>query len=117
MPLYHTDDQAMLADSATSFMAEEGNITKQLRHWRDRDCKDGFGHGCLSAASLAQAGAYPLTGQLLKVEARRHKSTEVRKETAKHLWLRVLPKTRMAGGHSAATNFVLCKRGANFSLD
>ena len=45
MPLYHDDDQAMLADSATSFMAEEGNIAKQLRHWRDRDCKDGFGHG------------------------------------------------------------------------
>ena len=45
MPLYHDDDQAMLADSARGFMAEEGNIAKQLRHWRDRDCKDGFGHG------------------------------------------------------------------------
>ena len=45
MPLYHNEDQAMLADTATSFMAEEGNIAKQLRHWRDRDCKDGFGHG------------------------------------------------------------------------
>jgi len=44
MPLYHTEDQAMLADSASGFMAEEGNIAKQLRHWRDRDCKDGFGH-------------------------------------------------------------------------
>ncbi|QUL37916.1 acyl-CoA dehydrogenase family protein [Erythrobacter sp. JK5] len=44
MPLYHDDDQAMLADTATSFMAEEGSIAKQLRHWRDRDCKDGFGH-------------------------------------------------------------------------
>ncbi|MHA7819917.1 MAG: acyl-CoA dehydrogenase family protein [Erythrobacter sp.] len=45
MPLYHDEDQAMLADTATSFMAEEGAIAKQLRHWRDRDCKDGFGHG------------------------------------------------------------------------
>ena len=45
MPLFHNEDQAMLADTATSFMAEEGNIAKQLRHWRDRDCKDGFGHG------------------------------------------------------------------------
>ncbi|MCP9221269.1 acyl-CoA dehydrogenase [Erythrobacter sp. LQ02-29] len=45
MPLYHDDDQAMLADSASQFMAEEGAIEKQLRHWRDRECKDGFGHG------------------------------------------------------------------------
>ena len=28
-----------------SFMAEEGAIAKQLRHWRDQGCKDGFGHG------------------------------------------------------------------------
>ena len=45
MPLYHTDDQAMLADTAKPFMAEEGSIAKQLRHWRDINCKDGFGHG------------------------------------------------------------------------
>ncbi len=45
MPLYHDEDQTMLADTASAFMAEEGNIAKQLRHWRDRDCKDGFGHG------------------------------------------------------------------------
>ena len=45
MPLYYDDDQTMLADSASQFMAEEGAIKKQLRHWRDRDCKDGFGHG------------------------------------------------------------------------
>ncbi len=44
MPLYHNEDQAMLADSASGFMAEEGNIAKQLRHYRDRDCPDGFGH-------------------------------------------------------------------------
>ncbi len=44
MPLYHDEDQAMLADTARQFMASEGNTAKQLRHWRDRDCKDGFGH-------------------------------------------------------------------------
>lgn len=45
MPLYHTDDQTMLSDTVGQFMAEEGAIAKELRHWRDRDCKDGFGHG------------------------------------------------------------------------
>ena len=45
MPLYHNDDQAMLADTARQFMADEGSIQNQMRHWRDRDCKDGFGHG------------------------------------------------------------------------
>ena len=45
MPLYHTEDQAMLADTARQFMGEEGAIAKQLRHWRDTNCKDGFGHG------------------------------------------------------------------------
>jgi alkylation response protein AidB-like acyl-CoA dehydrogenase len=40
-----TDDQKMLQDTAASFLAEEGSIAKQLRHWRDIDCKDGFGHG------------------------------------------------------------------------
>ena len=44
MPLYHTEDQAMLAETVTQFMAEEGAIAKQLRHWRDKGCKDGFGH-------------------------------------------------------------------------
>ena len=44
MPLYHTEDQAMLADTARQFMADEGTIAKQLRHWRDTNCKDGFGH-------------------------------------------------------------------------
>jgi len=45
MPLYLNDDQAMLRDTARAFMAEEGAIAKQLRHWRDIGCKDGFGHG------------------------------------------------------------------------
>ena len=44
MPLYHTEDQAMLADTARGFMADEGNTAKQLRHFRDINCKDGFGH-------------------------------------------------------------------------
>ncbi|MEY4952319.1 MAG: hypothetical protein RL299_743 [Pseudomonadota bacterium] len=44
MALYHTEDQAMLADTARQFMADEGNIAKQLRHYRDINCKDGFGH-------------------------------------------------------------------------
>src|SRR5258708_4962574 len=39
------DDQMMLQETAASFLAEEGNIAKQLRHWRDKGCKDGFGHG------------------------------------------------------------------------
>jgi hypothetical protein len=44
MPLYHSEDQAMLADTAAQFMADEGNVAKQLRHFRDKGCKDGFGH-------------------------------------------------------------------------
>ena len=40
-----TDDQRMLADTVAPFMADEGAIPKQLRHWRDIGCKDGFGHG------------------------------------------------------------------------
>ena len=60
MPLFHDDDQAMLADTASGFMAEEGNIAKQLRHWRDRDCKDGFGHALWK--QMAEMG---FTGMLL----------------------------------------------------
>jgi len=40
-----TDDQRMLHDSVAPFMAQEGAIKAQLRHWRDTGCKDGFGHG------------------------------------------------------------------------
>ena len=40
-----TDDQRMLADTVRPFMADEGAIKTQLRHWRDIGCKDGFGHG------------------------------------------------------------------------
>src|SRR4051794_12903107 len=45
MPLYLNEDQVMLRDSARGFIADEGAIPKQLRHWRDIGCKDGFGHG------------------------------------------------------------------------
>jgi len=44
MPLL-TDDQKMLQETASSFLAEEGGPAKQIRHWRDTGCKDGFGHG------------------------------------------------------------------------
>ena len=44
MPLYLTEDQAMLRDTARGFMAENGAISKQLRPLRDRSCSDGFGH-------------------------------------------------------------------------
>jgi alkylation response protein AidB-like acyl-CoA dehydrogenase len=44
MPLYLTEDQAMLRDTAREFMASEGAIGQQLRKYRDMNCKDGFGH-------------------------------------------------------------------------
>ena len=44
MPLTLTDDQNMLRDSARALMAEEGAIARQLRKYRDMNCKDGFGH-------------------------------------------------------------------------
>ena len=37
------DDQKMLQETAASFLAEEGGPAKQLRHWRDTGCTDGFG--------------------------------------------------------------------------
>jgi alkylation response protein AidB-like acyl-CoA dehydrogenase len=43
MPLYHTDDQAMLADSAREFMKTEAPPA-HLREFRDKNCKDGFSH-------------------------------------------------------------------------
>ena len=60
MPLYHTEDQAMLAETASQFMASEGSIAAQLRHWRDRECKDGFGHALWK--QMAEMG---FTGLLL----------------------------------------------------
>jgi len=35
MPLYHTEDQTMLAETVTGFMADEGAIKTQLRKLRD----------------------------------------------------------------------------------
>ncbi|MCY7271584.1 MAG: acyl-CoA/acyl-ACP dehydrogenase [Sphingomonas bacterium] len=55
-----TDDQRMLQDVVRPFMAEEGAIKTQLRHWRDTGCKDGFGHGLWK--QLAELG---LTGILI----------------------------------------------------
>ncbi len=39
------DDQRMLHDTVRPFMAGEGAIKTQLRHWRDTGCTDGFGTG------------------------------------------------------------------------
>jgi alkylation response protein AidB-like acyl-CoA dehydrogenase len=38
-----TDDQKMLQETAASFLREEGSVAKQLRHWRDTGCTDGYG--------------------------------------------------------------------------
>ena len=43
MAMMLTDDQAMLRDTAREFLGDEGTIRKQLRHWRDTGCSDGFG--------------------------------------------------------------------------
>jgi alkylation response protein AidB-like acyl-CoA dehydrogenase len=60
VPLYLTDDQAMLRETAREFMAEEGAIAKQLRKYRDMNCKDGFGH-----ALWRQFGELGFTGVLV----------------------------------------------------
>ena len=41
MPLL-TDDQKMLQETAAGFLADEGGPAKQLRHWRDTGCTDGY---------------------------------------------------------------------------
>ncbi|GAA4723522.1 acyl-CoA/acyl-ACP dehydrogenase [Sphingomonas lutea] len=51
------DDQKMLQETAASFLRDEGGPAKQLRHWRDTGCKDGFGHDLWK-----QFGALGLTG-------------------------------------------------------
>ena len=38
-----TDDQRMLQETAAAFLRDEGGPAKQLRHWRDSGCTDGFG--------------------------------------------------------------------------
>ena len=55
-----TDDQRMLQDVVRPFMAEEGAIKAQLRHWRDSGCSDGFGTALWK--QLAELG---LTGILI----------------------------------------------------
>jgi alkylation response protein AidB-like acyl-CoA dehydrogenase len=52
-----TEDQKMLQDTAAPFLRDEGGPAKQLRHWRDIECKDGFGHGLWK-----QFGELGLTG-------------------------------------------------------
>ena len=59
-----TDDQRMLQDTVRPFMADEGAIKAQLRHWRDIGCKDGFGHGLWK-----QLGELGLTGMLIPESA------------------------------------------------
>src|SRR4028119_947982 len=60
MPLYLTEDQVMLRDTARQLMADEGSIAKQLRKYRDMNCKDGFGH-----ALWRQFGELGFTGILV----------------------------------------------------
>ena len=60
MPLYLTEDQTMLRDSAREFMSGEGSVQQQLRKFRDMDCKDGFGH-----ALWKQFGEMGFTGILV----------------------------------------------------
>ena len=52
-----TDDQKLIQDTARGFLAEDGSIAKQLRHWRDTGCSDGFG-----TALWKQFGELGLTG-------------------------------------------------------
>ena len=60
MPLYLTEDQVMLRDTARELMAAEGSIGNQLRKYRDMNCKDGFGH-----ALWRQFGEMGFTGILV----------------------------------------------------
>ncbi|HEU4499664.1 MAG TPA: acyl-CoA dehydrogenase family protein [Sphingomicrobium sp.] len=55
-----TDDQRLLQDSIRPFLAEEGAINKQLRHWRDTGCTDGYG-----TALWKQFAELGLTGILI----------------------------------------------------
>ena len=55
-----TEDQRLLQDTIRPFMAEEGAIKKQLRHWRDTGCTDGYG-----TAFWKQFSELGLTGILI----------------------------------------------------
>jgi len=60
MPLYHTEDQAMLAETVTDFIADQGAIKTQLR--RLRDAGDDAGYDPALWAQFAEMG---LTGILV----------------------------------------------------
>jgi alkylation response protein AidB-like acyl-CoA dehydrogenase len=60
VPLYLTDDQVMLRDTARDFMAEQGAIAGQLRPLRDSDSADGF-----DRSLWKQAAELGLTGILV----------------------------------------------------
>jgi len=62
MPLYLNDDQAMLQDSARDFISGEAPVS-HLREFRDKNCKDGFGH-----ALWKQFGEMGFTGILVSEE-------------------------------------------------
>lgn len=62
MPLYHNDDQNMLADSAREFMKSQAPVS-HLREFRDKNCKDGFSH-----ALWKQFGEMGFTGILVGEE-------------------------------------------------
>ena len=51
------DDQKLIQETARQFLTEEGSIARQLRHWRDTGCSDGFG-----TALWKQFGELGLTG-------------------------------------------------------
>jgi alkylation response protein AidB-like acyl-CoA dehydrogenase len=55
-----TEDQRLLEDTVRSFLAEEGAIKNQLRHWRDTGCTDGYG-----TALWKQFAELGLTGILI----------------------------------------------------
>src|SRR4030095_1860185 len=55
-----TEDQRLRQDTIRPFMAEEGAIKKQLRHWRDTGCTDGYG-----TALWKQFAELGLTGILI----------------------------------------------------
>ncbi len=58
------DDQRMLQDTVRPFMADEGAIKTQLRHWREIGCQDGFGHGLWKAfGEMGLAGILIPEGQ------------------------------------------------------
>ena len=59
-----TEDQRLLQDTVSPFMAEEGSIRKQLRHWRDTGCTDGYG-----TAFWKQFAELGLTGVLIPESA------------------------------------------------